>query len=303
MPYYATNILVQHVIRIAGRWGVSSQEILEHVKLSERDAFRPGGMVPTPQMFDALEFAAVRSGQPDFGIQLGENIPDGIIAGIGILLSHCTTLGQATDDIGRFFHLINSAVVIQSTPHEGGRKVQFHILCQGRHELRHLGEMQALLFRRIGQFLAGGSFATTRMHLPLPALSDAKRYEEALGCPVFHGTGECAGFVAREDMSRPIAMNREHLHALVQKTFESLSRDKTRDIEDFPKRVEGVVRKLLASGNTSSAAVANALNLSTRSLQRRLAAEGSSLRAIISVERERLEASRRAARSISSKKV
>jgi AraC-like DNA-binding protein len=212
-------------------------------------------------------------------------------------------LGQATDDIGRFFHLINSAVVIQSTPHEGGRKVQFHILCQGRHELRHLGEMQALLFRRIGQFLAGGSFATTRMHLPLPALSDAKRYEEALGCPVFHGTGECAGFVAREDMSRPIAMNREHLHALVQKTFESLSRDKARDIEDFPKRVEGVVRKLLASGNTSSAAVANALNLSTRSLQRRLAAEGSSLRAIISVERERLEASRRAARSISSKKV
>lgn len=302
MPYYATNLVVQHAIRLAGRSGVSSQEILDHTRLREAEVFRSGGMVPTPQMFDAIEFAAIRSGQHDFGIQLGESIPDGILAGLGILLSHCTTLGQAADEIGRHFHLINSGVAIESAPSEGGRKLRFHVLCTGRHPLRHHGEMQLLLLKRMAQFLAGGTWKPKRMHLPLPALSDVKRYEAAFECPVVFETGETAGFLAREDMTRPVAINREHLHALVQKTFEGLARQRSSDGDDFPGRVSAVVRRLLASGGVTSAAVASAMSLSIRSLQRRLAVEGSSLRSIVSAERAKLDAARAPSRPRSSKK-
>lgn len=302
MPYYATNLVVQHVIRIAARWGVSSQEILEHARLRETEVFRPGGMVPTPQMFDAIEFAATRSGQSDFGLQLGENIPDGILAGMGILLSHCTTLGQAADEIGRHFHVINSGVAIESSPSEGGRKLRLHALCTGRHPLRHHAEMQALLMKRMAQFLVGGTWKPKRIHLPFPMLCDAKRYEAALECPVVFDTGETAGFLAREDMSQPIAMNGEQLHALVQKTFESLTRERRPEGDDFPARVAAVVRRLMASGSVSSAAVAGAMNLSIRSLQRRLALEGTSLRSIVAAQRANLDATRLPSRPGSSKK-
>lgn len=303
MPYYATNLVVQHTVRLAAKWGVSSQEILEHVRLREAEVFRHGGMLPTPQMFDAIEYAATRSGQSDFGLQLGENIPDGLLAGIGIFLSHCTTLGQAAEEIGRHFHLINSGMVIENVPCEGGRKLRFHALCAGRHPLHHHGEMQLMLVKRMAQFLVGGKWKPMRMHLPLPMLSGAKRYEDALECPVIFDTGETAGFLAREDMSRPVAMNREQLMAHVQKTFEGLSRARRPEGDEFPGLVAAVVRRLMASGSVSSASVAGAMNLSIRSLQRRLAAEGSSLRAIISAERARLDALRGAARSASSKKV
>ncbi len=203
MPYYATNMIVQHVIRTAKPWGVSGQEILSHVRLSEQESFRPGGMVPSEKMFDALEFAANRSGRPDFGMQLGETIPDGLIAGLAILLSHCKTLGQAADDVGKYFHIVNSAVAIETTTLAHGKKIRFHLLTQGQYELRHVTEMQAVLFRRMGQFLAGGHFAPRIYQLPLAPLSSPQRYEEALGCPVTFDTGECAAFVEQTDVVRP----------------------------------------------------------------------------------------------------
>lgn len=285
MPYYATNMIVQHVIRTAKPWGVSGQEILSHVRLSEQESFRPGGMVPSEKMFDALEFAANRSGRPDFGMQLGETIPDGLIAGLAILLSHCKTLGQAADDVGKYFHIVNSAVAIETTTLAHGKKVRFHLLTQGQYELRHVTEMQAVLFRRMGQFLAGGYFAPRIYQLPLAPLSSPQRYEEALGCPVTFNTGECAAFVEQTDVVRPIAMDMGQLHVMLQKAFEEVTRARVQADDGLQTRVASVVRRQLVLGDVSSAAVAGALNMSVRSLQRRLSVEGTSLRAIVNTER------------------
>lgn len=303
MAYFATNILVQHAIRTAGLCGVPRQEILDHLKLDERELFRPGGMVPTQIMFDAVEYSALRSGRADFGLQLGESIPDGIIAGMAILLAHCSTLGHAADEIGRHFHLINSGVAIETTTINDSKKLKFHLLCRGAYEPVHVCEMQLLVLKRFGQFMAGRELHPEAMHLPHSMLSSADRYEKAFSCRITFNAGETAGIFGEREMKLPVSMNREHLHVLVQQAFESVTRAVSPSSEDFSKRVASVVRKLLPAGDVSSVAVAAAMNLSLRSLQRRLAMEGTSLRSIVGAEKGRLTGAAAPASPISSKKV
>lgn len=287
MPYYTTNVILQQVFRTAGNLGVPRQEMLDYLDLDEKTLLRPGGMVPTPVTLDALEFGATRSGQPDFGLRVGSEIPEGIFAGLAILLSHCQTLGQVADHIGHNFHVINSAVSIEYVANSSGRNFTLHLLCRGRHEPVQYSEMQFRMMVRLISFLAGRPWVPKQVRLPFARVSPLERYEQEFGCAVEFGCARTSFLFDRADENVPLAVDRENLQRLVQKAFDSLSGRAPREEIAFPRQVALTVRKQLSAGATSSAAIAAAMNLSTRSLQRRLSAHGVTLRVIIEQERSR----------------
>lgn len=288
MPHYASNLVLQQAFKTAGELGVPRKDMLDYLELDEISLLRPGGMVPAPILLDAIEYGAQRSGHVDFGFRLAAAMPDGIFAGLAILLSHCRTVGEAADAIREQFHVVNSAVAIEIVRDEAGRTITFHLLCQGRHEPVQHSEMQLKMVLQLVSFLAGRPWKPRQVQLPFGRQSPPERYEQEFGCPVTFGAGRTTFVLDKEHADLPLAIDRTKLQQMVMRAFDSLSGRAPKTALEFPDEVARIVRGLLPRGSVYAAAVAGAMNLSTRSLQRRLSAHGVTLKSIIEAEKARL---------------
>ena len=288
MPYYATNLVLQQAFKTAGELGVPRQDMLDYLGVDEVSLLRPGGKVPTPILLDAIEYGAQRSGHADFGFRLAAAMPDGIFAGLAILLSHCRTIGEAADAIREQFHIVNSAVAIEIVRDDEGRTITFHLLCRGRHEPVQHSEMQLKMVLQLVSFLAGRPWKPKQVRLPFDRQSPPDRYEQEFGCPVTFGAGRTTFILDKEHADLPVAIDRTKLQQMVMRAFDSLSGRAPKTALDFPEEVARIVRGQLSRGQVFTAAVAGAMNLSTRSLQRRLSAHGVTLKSIIDAEKARL---------------
>jgi hypothetical protein len=288
MSYFATNLVLQQAFKTAGELGVPRQEMLDYLGVEEASLLRPGGMVPTPILLDAIEYGAKRSGHADFGFRMAAAMPDGIFAGLAILLSHCRTIGEVADAIREQFHVINSAVAIEIVRDDAGRTITFHLLCQGRHEPVQHSEMQMKIVLRLVSFLAGRAWTPKHVQLPFDRQSPLDRYEREFGGPVAFGAGRTSFVLDTEQADLPVEIDRTKLQQMVIRAFDSLSGRAPRSAQEFPDEVARIVRGQLSRGHVSTSAVAGAMNLSIRSLQRRLFAHGVTLKSIIDAERARL---------------
>jgi hypothetical protein len=288
MPHYASNLVLQQAFKTAGELGVPRRDMLDYLAVDENSLLRPGGMVPTPILLDAIEYAAQRSGRADFGFRMAAAIPEGIFAGIAILLSHCRTIGEAADAISEQFHVINSAVAIEIARSDVGRTITLHLLSQGRHQPVQHSEMQLKMVLQMVSFLAGRPWTPKQVRLPFDRQSPLDRYEQEFGCPVAFGAGRTTLILDKESADLPVQIDRTKLQAMVMKAFDNLAGRAPRASLEFPDEVARIVSGMLARGHVSSAAVAGAMNLSTRSLQRRLSAHGVTLKSIIEAEKKRL---------------
>lgn len=302
MPHYATNLVVQQAIQTASRLGVPRQDMLDYLGVDEKSLLRPGGMVPSPILIDAIEYGAQRAGLKDFGLRVADEIPQGIFAGIAILLSHCRTLGEAADTIVERFHVINSAVAIEVVPGDAGRTITLHLLCNGRNPPVHYTEMQVAMVLRLVSFLAGRDWHPEMLRLPFAPQSSPDRYRKEFGCPVEFETGRTSFLMGKADADLPVAVDQLNLQALVLKAFDSLAGRTPKAAQEFPDEVARIVGGLLSRGQASASAVAAAMNMSTRSLQRRLSAHGVTLKSIIEAERARLAGERAPAPAPTTKK-
>jgi archaellum component FlaG (FlaF/FlaG flagellin family) len=303
MPYYASNLVLQQAFRTAGELGVPREDMLDYLGIDENSLLRPGGMVPTPIFLDAIEYGAIRSGHADFGLRVAAAMPEGIAAGLAILLSHCRTIGEAADAISEQFHVVNSAVAIEIVRDDAGRTVTLHLLCQGRHEPVQHSEMQLKMVLQLVSFLAGRPWKPKQVQLPFDRQSPPDRYEQEFGCPVTFGHGQTKFILGNEDADLPIEIDPTKLQKMVMRAFDSLSGRAPKTALEFPDEVARIVRGLLPRGSVYAAAVAGAMNLSTRSLQRRLSAHGVTLKSIIEAEKARLANPKAPEPSASTKKV
>lgn len=118
----------------------------------------------------------------------------------------------------------------------------------------------------------------------LPA--DPQPYEAFFGCPMEQGASWTVAF-GSEDARRPFLTH----DAGMWEVFEpSLRRrmNEAREGRPIREQVETALFELLPSGRTDMSAVARELGMGTRTLQRRLAAEGTTWLAVLSDTRERL---------------
>jgi AraC-like DNA-binding protein len=116
--------------------------------------------------------------------------------------------------------------------------------------------------------------------------TDLEPYASYFGCPLDPGDSWCVGFDAR-DAHRPFLTHNDRMWeafepGLRRRMSEADEARSTRD------RVETVLFELLPSGRARLTDVAREVGLGTRTLQRRLAAEGTSWLEMLNQTRERL---------------
>jgi AraC-like DNA-binding protein len=275
---------VLNLIEVVRRRGVSADALLAGIDLPPRVLVDPHVRVPAGAM--ALLFGQARrlTGEPALGLEIGLSVRPTLYGNLGFALMSATNLREAIELTVRFGPLVTTALRVRFRV-EGPRA------SLTLDELADFGSARdvvvlAALFatQQMGVALTGRPLTTGVVELALPEPAYAAALIKAgvpvrFGCPVHQLVFDAASLDLPSAMHDPMALRLALDHC--QRDFDRLGPHV---------RWSETVRWHLArqAGYPSLGKVASQLRQSSRTLKRRLAAEGVSFSALRDLElRER----------------
>lgn len=235
-----------------------------------------------------LDAAAAALGCPDFGLRLAERQDLSILGPLAIAVESSATVADALECASRFMFVHSPA--LQIGVEEDPRGVRGVVAATYRKDLRESPyspqgmELGLGLFHHVAALLLDGVRGLRSVEIPHAPLSPVQRYLDFFQVDVKFGAAFGAlrldrsildqAFDGADDAIRQIAV--DHLAAHYPDPGSATA-----------PRVRGAIAELLASGAPGIAQVARLLTLHPRTLQRRLAREGTTFETLLdSVRRD-----------------
>ncbi len=254
-----------------------SQRVLEEAGIDVESLVDARTRVPMAVTNRLLEMAIEEAGDPALGLRIGIGCPPGAYGMVEQLARAAPTLRDSIACYERYGPLIQEAAEIELI--EQG---PLALIGYRAHEPQP---------RAVTDFVLSYSLTTMRRHveggiraeelrLAMPPPCHREAYTELLGVPVRFDAPLDAVVIRREDLARPMREKRPPVYAALEakarRAYERLLQSGA-----FAPRVRGCLRTHLAAGRTSLEETARRLHVSTATLRRRLADEGTSHREIL----------------------
>ena len=278
MQHFGRSIVVRSVLEIAGRNGVKGSEILRKLDLDLDAVNRPGSLVPSGKIVDAVHYAAITTGRNDFGLLLGERADHESFAAVAVAIAHCKTLGEVVIDAAHHALLLNSGVLFTYIQGHTHCSIRFQVLAASEYPSWQYSESMLLMMKRFFRLLAGPQWHPAQVQFEHDAISPKREYEQAFGCDVVFNQDKNAIVAPRKDFDAPFSISTSPVFSMVQTMLDNAA---PQPEAALPARVALLVRPLLLSGQASAERVASLLNHTPRTFQRRLAGHGTSFKQIV----------------------
>lgn len=251
------------------------------------DALRdPNVRIPSTSMQALLILAQERCQDPLFGLHLVQFIHPATFYSLGVAMYASQTLGDYLDSYVKYYRLITTNDFLSATVEDGIYRL----------EARPQPEMPLIPVRVDG--FAALSVRTARVALQQefhPSSVELARprpqgleheYEKFFGCPVVFDAPVTAINIEERALGQKLpSANPEMTRLYEQLTIDYLEKI---DRADFPGRVYKELVRLLPTGVSGKERVAQALNMSTRTLYNKLEAAGTTFREVLDETRQNL---------------
>ena len=278
MQRYSRNNLLRSIFELAERHGVDRSAILAEINLDPALAAELGAFVPSEKIIDAVEFAAVATQRNDFGLCLGSFNDHRTLGPVGVLVENCNTVAEAVAEGSRYLHLHNSALLYTLTPDQNRYAFRLQLDARGKYPPRHYVEALLTMFIRFCRLVIDDTWHPLLIQFEHEKVADGAAYWRTFGCDVMFGQKRNQVSVPFADFDQPIAKSNPRIKELVQQLLTDLDRQQA---ESLKTRIVSLLRPLLASGDATAPKIAELLSLPPRTLQRRLAEQGTSFQEIL----------------------
>ena len=245
---------------------------LDPAVLGDDDALLPG------EKFAAcLALAGGELGRPELPLLLTQRQDMGVLGPLAVCLESAPTIGEAVRSGDRFLVMHASEASVQVLPDPRGEPGVIAIAL-GR-AAEPLGiDLGLGLIHRLLLLVRGGPYGLRGVHLPGAPLAAESVYREIFGAPVRFRTGAGLLRVPASLLDERLDSGDELVHEMAVQYLETHGRE-------HAATVSGQVHRVLASSLGSSprliGSVAGLLAMHPRTLQRRLAAEGTTFEAVL----------------------
>ncbi|MDN6855384.1 AraC family transcriptional regulator [Pseudomonas sp. CAN2814] len=284
-PPSVSASLTQAILLAAVRLGLSRDELLAASGILETQLSDPDARVDfgCQELIWQTIQSTLSADEP--GIALGRALSPASFSALGYLLQTSTTLGDALESALRYQRLVGEGGQVAI---EAQAEIVWVTYCPLNPE-RPATRARALALlgfwaRQLKALLSGLQLAGCRfMHSQPERLAD---YETAFGCPLQFDAANYALGLPRELIDAPLPQANPPLRDLLRQHAEGLlARLPSASISG---RVVALLGEQLSRGEPGRAALASELGLSERTLQRRLAEEGSSYQQLLADTRRQL---------------
>ena len=272
---------LQPLVEAAAARGVTAAAL-------ERAAGLPAGTLdPLPESLSAdvyvhlLDIGARLADDPHFGLHVGERFKLGTYSVYGLILLSCRDFGQAFEQTMRYEQLAHdlgrSALEIRDgVAHYTWRS--YYNPAQ-----RHLADSVFAGIRVFGNWLAGMTLPPAELSLTHDG-GDAAGHGEYLRLfgvlPRFGAPDNVASFDAQL-LSWPVPNADVSLYPVLQQHAEQLLKLRAQAHQGITRQVHDAIVRNLSQGQVRLASIAEALNLSPRTLQRKLSEAGATFQQVL----------------------
>lgn len=250
-------------------------------------------LVPLLQVNAALETAARELGCPDLGLRLAGRQDHTVLGPLAVALESAVTVRDAVESVSRFMFVHSDAISIEIGPDPGGSPTLFGLYYRVHVPGVVLPGVQGLdlgvgIVHRIYALIRSGEdggYPLRGVDLPHRPAAPIGRYEEFFGVRPRFGRPVAALRLPTSELGFRSEGSSALVHALA---VAHLERTYTRPDPGTVERVRAVLAESLGTPTATLTGVARLLLLHPRTLQRRLADEGTGFDAVLDdVRRER----------------
>ncbi len=227
-----------------------------------------------------LEGAARTLPCPDLGLRISEYQDIGILGPLAVAVQNSPTVGAALECASQFLFLHSPALRFSIVPDPEGRAGDVG-LCYGSSAgapPRQASDAILAFVHRMLRFLVDGPYALHSVHLSHLPKAPTSRYTEFFGAEVRFGQHDSLLRVPRSLLDRPLQA--------VNHTLREMALDYLRHHFPEPGRVVAPtvrisIERMLGTAPPRIDAAARLLGMHPRTLQRRLASEGTSFEVLL----------------------
>ncbi|CPR93577.1 Probable transcriptional regulatory protein [Mycobacteroides abscessus subsp. abscessus] len=250
------------------------------------DAGHDDRFIPLRSAITAVETAATLLDVPDFGRQLGRRQSIDILGPVSVAARTAATVAEALDVLVTHMDSHSPAISARITTHADPelRRFEYGFLLRPAPPQAQALELALGLTLQVLRLFLGAGYRPRAVHLPHPPLTADTEYREFFGCPP-HFNEPVAGFTLHaNDLQRPL--NHDPLAHRVALAY--LSDTHGRRTPDIADTVSSIIRQLMPTGELSAEQVARQFGIHAKTLQRRLAAEGTTYAELVDGTRREL---------------
>lgn len=273
------------VLHAAERQGLDRHALLGASGLDPALLGNPDARVPL--LAQQALWAAIQQqlGDLEAGLRIGRALAPGQFSVLGYLLQSSPTLADALRAVQRYQRLAGEGGEV-SLQADGER---LWLVYQARHPEQPATRTRVLALMAFWQSLMAPllhDFHLLGARFRHAAPDDLRAYHELFACPLQFDAGDYALALPRALLDAPLAQANLALQSLLREHAEALLA--RLPSESLSARVVALLSAQLGQGEPDRGQLAQALHLSERTLQRRLAEEGSSYQHLLGDTRRQL---------------
>ena len=228
----------------------------------------PGMRLPTEKISRLWELAAERSGNPAIGLAQHRVAKPAAFDVVGYTMMSCANLVDGFERLVRYMLILSDALTMILSEERGTYRVTFELFGGERPVPRQRIEFILITVLTFCRWIAGREVQLLAVELAYPAPADAAPYRDAFGCaPRFGASGNSLVFSLAE-LRQPLPTSNPILAEMHERYAGEYLRHFDHALISY--RVREVIIRRLPDGEPRRDAVASALHMSERTLQRRL---------------------------------
>jgi AraC-like DNA-binding protein len=276
---FTAGFVVDRLLQALAALGVDVARMCRNLGIDRQGIRQIGAVVPRTTVLGLLRAALEETRDEHLGLHLAEHMP--LVGPVSYLFRSSETVGEGLEALARVCSVASSRT--RASLDSKSVPARFTIetdsgsdVAVGRQLLDYLATVVVILLREV----TARDRPVTAVHLQHSEKpGNVAEYRRVLGCEVRFSQPHCAIFVSPATLQLRSRLASPSVESALRRTIDALH--ETRAGAALSARVPATVYLRLWMGEAASeGAIAKALGLSVRSLQRGLRTEGASLRSL-----------------------
>ncbi len=282
--------LLDHLQRL----GLKPAALLEQIGVNPSLLARREQRVAVSSYLQLLDVGLRASGDALLGLHLGAAVRPGYYGVLGFLLMSCATLGDALHRQARYAVLVGSLgrVELADEPPSASNQAQVALAWHSRWVLnpeqqRHLVDETLAGWVTFGRSITGAQFSPTLARFQHGPPAELAEYQDIFRCPLLFNQADNALVFPRHWLDQPLLHADGQMHAVLDTYAERLLQQ-LQQSDSLPDQVRRLLWQQLPVQGADLDCLAAQLQLSPRTLQRRLREAGLSFSQLLDETRRQL---------------
>jgi AraC-like DNA-binding protein len=265
--------------------GIDPQEVFDVCELPIPTVTDPMHRLSNDEISRLFAEAVKRTGDPAFGVVVGETLHPGNLHSLGYAMMSSTTLRDFCERLKNYYRIVSQNAIIHTQ--ETGDEFTLITEAPAPNICWETHDAFSTLMIRFVRFIFDPEFCPNSIDLMRPDPGELRhRYEAYFRCPISYGCERIAFRFNSADMDQPLPGASNELSQMHDQT--AMEYLKKLEKSDIVNRVRTIVVGELASHALTKQHVADRMHMSPRSLQMKLAARDTSFQDILDSTRKSL---------------